>query len=93
MAPPEGKNNEKVIPLTEPELEEIISKSVQSAFISMGIDAQDPIEMQKDFQHLREFRYTTEKIRAKTILSLVGLFVVGFASLIWLGLKAVGKGG
>lgn len=74
---------------TQAELQEIMEAAVCDAFTRMGIDHDDPIEMQKDFQHLRDWRKTTEAIRKRGLLTVVVVVVTGGCSLLWLGLRGI----
>lgn len=62
--------------------------TVDELLIRMGIDVSDPIEMQKDFQHLRDWRTSTESIKKKSVLTLVGILITGMAGALWLGFKS-----
>lgn len=53
----------------------------------LGLKVDDPIEVQKDFQHLREWRETTESVKAKGLLAVVGVVASGLCAALWLGLK------
>lgn len=44
------------IVLTRDELKAIVRESVHETLVSLGIDSSDPIEVQKDFAHLRAAR-------------------------------------
>ncbi|MCW5674963.1 MAG: hypothetical protein KIT15_10325 [Xanthobacteraceae bacterium] len=73
------------------ELEEIASlaakKTVEDLLLKLGIDHDEPIEMQKDFQHLRSWRQSSEQIRAKTVLTAIGILIAGLCGAVWLAIK------
>lgn len=48
-------------------------KTLQQFFQVLGIDASDPIAMQRDFAFLRDLRTGTEKIKVKGILTFVAI--------------------
>lgn len=75
------------ITLTEDDLRRIVSESVKETLTRIGVDADDPLEMQKDFQHLREWRETTQSVKAKGLLAVVTLLVSGTAAALWMGFK------
>jgi len=59
--------------------------AARRALTTMGIDADNPIEVQKDMAHLRASRYAavaTKKLVRKTIVPII---VVGAAMAIWEG--------
>ena len=73
--------------LEEKDIHRIVRDSVRETLIELGIAHDDPIEMQKDFQHLREWRLATAMIRRKGILTILGLAIAGMAAALWLGVK------
>lgn len=73
--------------LTPEEARALIREAVRETFLMLGVKVDDPTEVQKDFQHLREWRSTTESIKSKGMLTLVGIAVSGLAAAVWLGLK------
>lgn len=75
------------IHMSREELRELIRETVQETFTTLGVSIDDPIEAQKDFQHLREWRQTSEAVKSKGILALLGVLVSGMAAAAWLGFK------
>lgn len=73
--------------LTPDEARALIREAVRETFLMLGLKVDDPIEVQKDFQHLREWRSTTESVKAKGMLATVGVVVSGLAAALWIGLK------
>jgi len=73
--------------MTEQEIKKIVSDTVRETLIELGIAHDDPLEMQKDFQHLREWRLATAMIRRKGILTILGFIIAGAAASLWLGFK------
>ena len=82
-----GDENNKVISMSESELKEFTAQVVRDTLISLGVDHSDPLEMQKDFQHLREFRESTEAMKRKGVVTLVGIFVASVVGAIMMALK------
>jgi len=76
------------ITLSKDELKELMEEAVHDAFTKMGIDASDPLEMQRDFSHLREWRKSVDTVRSKSLLTVVGIFIAGAAAALWIGFKA-----
>lgn len=78
--------------LTPDEARGLIRDAVRETFLMLGLKVDDPIEVQKDFQHLREWRNAADSIKKKGMLTLVGLAVSGLAAALWVGLRElVGK--
>lgn len=78
--------------LTPEEARALIREAVRETFLMLGVKVDDPIEIQKDFQHLREWRNTTESIKSKGLLTVMGILVSGMLAALWVGIKEfVGK--
>lgn len=86
---------EPTIILTESQIRRIIKESVSETLVSFGINPKDPVELQKDFSFLREWRMTTDTAKKRGLLTVIGIIVAGGLSLLWLGFKALmaSKGG
>ena len=60
---------------------------VHEMMLTMGVDASKPaglLEMQKDFQSLREWRNSMDAIRRHGLLTAIGFIVIGILGLIWM---------
>lgn len=73
--------------LSSDETRELIREAVRETFLMLGVKIDDPIEVQKDFQHLRDWRTTTDSIKSKGLMTLMGIIVSGFVAAVWLGFK------
>jgi hypothetical protein len=82
--------SDPTITLTEAQFREMITETVQATLTSIGIDAADPLVMQKDFAWLREWRESSEEVKRKGLLALVTLAVTGLAGAVWVGVKGGG---
>lgn len=80
-------NDRKIQELTESELKNIIKEGVNQSFMKLGVDSKDPLEMQKDFQHLREWREATHEIQKKGVLTIVAIIIAGGVATLWMGIK------
>lgn len=79
-------DEERVIRLTEKELRGLVKDAVHETFVALGVDPADPIEMQKDFQHLRDMRMTMAAVKQRGLLTIVAIAVTGLAAMVWLSL-------
>jgi len=79
----------KSIQMTDQELKKLLEEAVSDALTRIGIDAQNPLEMQKDFQHLREWREATTALQKKGMLTLVAILVTGASAAMWIGFKGM----
>jgi len=75
--------------LTRDEVDIVVTKTVRETLLTMGIDTSNPIEMQRDFQAIREWRNSMSAIRSKGLLTLVGAATLGIAGLVWIGVQYV----
>jgi len=73
--------------LSREEIKEVFEEVVHDMFKQMGIDAENPMEMQRDFQHLRDWRESSNTIRRHGIVTAVGIFTTGILALLWLGIQ------
>ena len=69
------------------DIEEVIKETVRQTFITLGVDISNPIELQKDFAHLRSWRESTREIKKNGVFALIGIVVTGGAGLLWTALK------
>lgn len=76
--------------LSHNEMRLLIGESVRQTLVQLGVESESPIEMQKDFQHLRNWRLSGEEIKRKSIIAVVGMFLTGLFGLVWLGLRGGG---
>ena len=75
------------ITLTKGELKEIVSESVHETFTLLGLDHENPLEMQRDFQYLREWRIASEKIKSQGLMVIIAVIITGLCGALWLGFK------
>lgn len=73
--------------LASPEVAELVATTVRQTLIQLGIDATNPLEMQRDFQHLREWREAGRELKHKGMMALLGIVLSGAAALLLLGVK------
>lgn len=77
----------KKVAMSHAELNSVVAEAVKQTLIQLGVDTSDPLAMQRDFQHLRQWRESGEDLKRKGTLALLGIFFSGLASLLILGLK------
>ena len=75
--------------LTIEDVRESARIAAHEVLTRIGVDAEDPIEMQKDFQHIRTWRLATEKARDRTMLAVLGIIVTGTLAALWVGIKDI----
>lgn len=70
-------------------IRQCVDEGVCQALTRVGINPEDPMEMQRDMQFVREWRGTVASVRRKGLLTAVGILVAGMLSAVWLGLQAL----
>ena len=75
--------------LDREELRRLMSDAVLEGMATLGIDARNPMDVQKDHQFIRELRLISEKVKQKTYLTMVALLVGAVFGAIWLGIKSM----
>lgn len=73
--------------MTEAEIRKIVAETVEQTLTRIGIEADDPFETQKDFQHLRSWRTSTETVKRQGLLTAVGIITAGVIGIIWMAIK------
>lgn len=74
--------------MTEHEIRRIVSETVKETFMRLGIDSEDPIEFQKDMQHVRSWRTSVETVKRQGIMTAIGIITAGFLGAIWMAVKS-----
>lgn len=74
--------------LTREELSKLVEEGVCNAFTRIGIRADEPIEMQADFQHLREWRQGVQAVKKRGLITLITTLIAGALLALWTGIKA-----
>lgn len=82
-------DNDRAIRLTESQLKELMEEAVNDALTKLGVDVTQPLEMQKDFQHLRDWRKSVQTFRTRGVLTILTTLLTGCAAAAWLGIKAM----
>lgn len=75
------------VAMSHSELNDVVAEAVKQTLMQLGVDTSDPFAMQRDFQHLRQWRESGEDLKRKGTVALLGIFFSGLVSLILLGFK------
>ncbi|RUM97933.1 hypothetical protein EET67_09975 [Pseudaminobacter arsenicus] len=73
--------------MNEADIRRIVAETVTETLTRIGIEADDPLEAQKDFQHLRSWRTSTETIKRQSLMTAIGIVTAGVLGLIWMAVK------
>ena len=77
----------ETVALSHSELNEVVAEAVKQTLMQLGVDTSDPFAMQRDFQHLRQWRESGEDLKRKGTVALLGIFFSGLVSLLIIGLR------
>ena len=64
-----------------------VAEAVKQTLIQLGVDTSDPLAMQRDFQHLRQWRQSGDTLKDKGMLAILGIFLSGLAALLVMGVR------
>lgn len=82
-----AKRAAETVAMSHSELNDVVAEAVKQTLTQLGVDTSDPFAMQRDFQHLRQWRESGEDLKRRGTVALLGIFFSGLVSLILLGLK------
>jgi hypothetical protein len=71
--------------MTEADIRRIVAETVDQTLTRLGIAADDPLEVQKDMQHLRQWRESVATVKKQGLITAIGILTAGGA--IWLAIK------
>lgn len=72
--------------VTDAEVRRIVRETVMETLLSLGVDHENPLEMQQDFQHLRDWRVATQSVKRKGVGVMVTVLVTGMIGALIVGL-------
>ncbi|MGI6854449.1 hypothetical protein [Mesorhizobium sp. 1B3] len=73
--------------MTQADIRKIVAETVAETLVKLGIDSTDPIELQRDMQHLRAWRESVETVKKQGIITAVGIIIAGVIGMIWVSIK------
>lgn len=73
--------------MTESEIKAIVKETVRETLVGLGIDAEDPTEVQQDLAFLRRWRTDSAAVGLQTVIAVIVAVAVGLAGLVWTVLK------
>ena len=76
--------------MNDADVKKIVAETVSETLLKLGIDASDPIELQKDMQHLRQWRESIATVKRQSIITAVGVITLGALGLLWTAVKGPG---
>lgn len=73
--------------MTESEIKRIVSTAVEETLTRLGVEVDEPLEVQKDMSFLRDWRTSTAAVKRHSILVAIGTITLAILGLIWLAIK------
>jgi hypothetical protein len=68
-------------------LKKVVAETVAETLMKLGMNTGDPIALQKDMQHLRSWRESTETIKRQGLMTAMAIIVSGTLALIWIAVS------
>lgn len=82
-----AEGTEKQVVMTVPEVEALVERTVEHTLQRFGIDTTDPEQVQRDFHWVRDWRVSSNMIKARAMGVAIGVLIVGTLGLLWVGFK------
>lgn len=70
--------------MTDAEIKKIVSETVNETLLKLGIDVADPLALQADMQHLRNWRQSVNTVKRQSIITAVAFITTGILGLIYM---------
>ncbi len=70
------------------EIESLVKETVRETLLQLGADVDNPLDMQADFQAMREWREAYSSVKKKALLTVIGILITGILAAAWIGLKS-----
>lgn len=77
--------------MDEKEVRRIVSEAVIETLTRVGIEADDPLEVQKDMQHLRAWRESVATVKRQGLMTAIAILTAGVLGAIWMAFKGAGN--
>lgn len=84
--------NEAIRELVKDTAEQAAKEAVRQTLLTLGIDTQDPIEVQADMRHLREWRKSVATVKKQSLMTAIAILTSGIIGVIWLALTSKSGG-
>ena len=78
---------EPTVTLSESQLKRLVKDTVNEVLTTLGVEVDEPLKMQADFQAIREWREASAAVRKKGLVTFIGIVVAGLCAMVWLGVQ------
>jgi hypothetical protein len=82
-----GMTEKEIRDLVERAAKEAAHEAVKETLLTLGIDADDALEVQRDMQHVRDWRNATSAAKKQGLITVIGILTAGIIGLIWVAIK------
>lgn len=69
--------------MTETEIKTIVRETVKETLLGLGVDTDDPTEVQQDWAFLRKWRKNSEAVKQQGLVAGAIAVLVGLLGLVW----------
>ncbi len=69
------------------DVEDIAKAAVRETLVLFGVQVDNPVELQRDFARLREWRQNVDALKGKTLWAIFSIVLIGILGLVVLGFK------
>lgn len=69
--------------MTEAEIKKIVKEAVHETLLGIGLDMEDPTEVQQDFAFVRHWRTNSAAVKQQGFTAIVVAALVGLLGLVW----------
>jgi len=80
-------SNDRLITLKEKELRGVVREEFDNALTRLGVDVNQPLEMQADLRWVRTARQTAGDIKSKAVTVVAGTVITAALGMLWFGFK------
>lgn len=82
--------NEEVREIVRATAKEAADEAVRQTLLTLGIDMSNPLEMQADFRHVREWRKSVATVKKQGMMTAIAIITAGVLGLIWTAIQTKG---
>lgn len=79
--------NAEVREIVKAVAKEAAEEAVKRTLLTLGIDADNPLETQADMRHVREWRKSIATVKRQGLITAIAIITTGFIGLVWSSLS------
>lgn len=74
--------------VTRSDIKAVVREAVHETLTTLGVDVGNPLTMQQDMHFVRQLRESSERIRNRSVVVVVGVLVTAALAALWVGFKS-----